>query len=131
MQNSARCVLPARSVICRCHSPEQGLATFFCKSCFPVVESCLTLCNPMNCSPPSSSVHGISQARILEWVAIPFSRDLLWIFPTQGSNPGLLHWSWILYHLSHQGSPNQYSILLYPTCTSIQITQDGPLLISA
>ena len=35
-------------------------------------QSCLTLCNPINCSPPNSSVHGILQARILEWVA--FSR---------------------------------------------------------
>ena len=39
-----------------------------------VVQSCLTLCDPVNCSPPSSSVHGILQARILEWGAIPFSR---------------------------------------------------------
>ena len=39
-----------------------------------VSQSCLTLCNPMNCSPPGSSVHGILQARILEWVAMPFSR---------------------------------------------------------
>ena len=38
-----------------------------------VSQSCLTLCDPMNCSPPGSSVHGISQARILEWVAISFS----------------------------------------------------------
>ena len=37
-------------------------------------QLCLTLCNPMDCSPPGSSVRGISQARILEWVAIPFSR---------------------------------------------------------
>ena len=36
---------------------------------------CLTLCDPMNCSSPGSSVHGILQARILEWVAIPFSRE--------------------------------------------------------
>ena len=36
-----------------------------------VAQSCLTLCNPMNCSPPGSSVHGILQARILEWVASP------------------------------------------------------------
>ena len=40
-----------------------------------VAKSCPTLCNPMDCSPPGSSVHGISQARILEWVAIFFSRD--------------------------------------------------------
>ena len=39
-----------------------------------VVHSCLTLCNPIDCSPPDSSAHGILQARILEWVAIPFSR---------------------------------------------------------
>ena len=48
----------------------------------------------MNCSLPSSSDHGILQARILESVAIPFSRG---IFPTQGLNPGLLHCRWILY----------------------------------
>ena len=40
---------------------------------------------PMDCSPPGSSVHGISQARILEWVAIPFSRDL--------PDPGIEPWS--------------------------------------
>ena len=46
-----------------------------------VTWSCPTLCNPMDCSLPGSSVHGILQARILERVAIPFSRDLL--------NPGI------------------------------------------
>ena len=39
-----------------------------------VAQSCLTLCDYLNCSLPGSSVHGILQARILEWVAIPFSR---------------------------------------------------------
>ena len=39
-----------------------------------VTKSCPTLCDPMDCSPPGSSVRGISQARILEWVAIPFSK---------------------------------------------------------
>ena len=39
-----------------------------------VAQLCPTLCDPMDCSPPGSSVHGILQARILEWVAIPFSR---------------------------------------------------------
>ena len=42
--------------------------------CVLVTWSCLTLCNPMDCSHPGSSVHGIFQARILEWVAISFSR---------------------------------------------------------
>ena len=40
-----------------------------------VAQSCLTLCNPMDSSPPGSSVHRILQAIILEWVAIPFSRE--------------------------------------------------------
>ena len=39
-----------------------------------VSQSCPTLCNPMDCSPPGSSVHGLLQARILEWIAIHFSR---------------------------------------------------------
>ena len=42
--------------------------------CAKLLQSCLTLCNPMDCSLPGSSVHGISQARIPEWVAISFSR---------------------------------------------------------
>ena len=68
-----------------------------------VAQSCLTLCDTMDCSPPGSSVHGILQARILEWVAIPFSRGS---FLTQELNSGLLHRRQILYHLSHQRSPN-------------------------
>ena len=43
-----------------------------------VAQSCPTLCDPMDCSPPGSSVHGISQIRILEWLAIPFSRGSSW-----------------------------------------------------
>ena len=43
-----------------------------------VAQSCPTLCNPVDCSPPGSSVHGILQARILEWVAISFSRGSSW-----------------------------------------------------
>ena len=46
--------------------------------CVSVAQSCPTPCNPMDCSPPGSSVHGILQARTLEWVAIPFSRGSFW-----------------------------------------------------
>ena len=69
-----------------------------------VTQSCLTLCHPMDCSPPGSSVHGILQARILEWVAIPFSRgssrlrDQTHIFC-------LLHWQASSLPLSYLGSP--------------------------
>ena len=66
-----------------------------------VTQLYLTLCNPMDCSLPGSSVHGISQARILEWVVI-LSQG---IFPTQGSNLGLLHCRQIHYCVSHHGSP--------------------------
>ena len=61
-----------------------------------VTQSCPTLCNPMDCI-----AHGILQARILEWVAFPFSRG---VFPAQGSNPGLPHCRQILYQLSHKRS---------------------------
>ena len=50
------------------------------------LQLCLTLCDPMNCSLSGSSVHGILQARILDWVPCP----PLEIFPTQGSNPILM-----------------------------------------
>ena len=52
---------------------------------------------PMDCSSPGSFVHGILQARMLKWVAIPFSRGSSWIFLSQGSNPGLLRCTQI-YH---------------------------------
>ena len=77
--------------------------------CVLVIQSCLTPCDPKDCSPPGYSVHGILQARILEWVIIAFSRGSSW---SQGSNPGLLHFRQILYHLSHQGSSiNIYNIM--------------------
>ena len=61
----------------------------------------LTLCNPMDGSPPGSSVCGILQTRMLEWR----SRSLLQgIFRTLGMNPGFLHCRQILYQLSYQGS---------------------------
>ena len=48
-------------------------AYLVCVLCVLVTQSCPTLCDPMDCSPPGSSGHGILQARIQEWVAIPFS----------------------------------------------------------
>ena len=69
-----------------------------------VTESCLTLLRPHGCNLPGHSVLGISQARIMEWVVISFSRR---IFPTQGSNPHflrLLHGRADSLPLSHPGS---------------------------
>ena len=65
------------------------------------VKSCPALCDPMNCSPQAPLSIGILQARILEWVAVSFSRGS---FPTQGSNPGLPHCRRIFYQLSHKWS---------------------------
>ena len=62
---------------------------------------CPTLCNPMGCSPPDSSVHGDSPGKS---TGVGCHALLQEVFPTQGSNPGLLPCRWILYHLSHQGS---------------------------
>ena len=68
-----------------------------------VAQSCSTLCNPMDCSPPGCFVHRILQ-RTLKWVAICLSRG---IFLTQGSNPGVQHCRQILYCLSYQGSASK------------------------
>ena len=74
-----------------------------------VAQSYLTLCDPMDCSPLGSSVHEIFQARILEWVAISFSRGSSQLGIEPGS-PALQ----ILYQLSYKGSPEyteeQYKI---------------------
>ena len=75
-----------------------GLALVYILQESEVAQSCPTLCDPMDSSLPGSMVHGIFQARILEWAAISFSRG---IFPTQGSNLGLLNCRQTLYHLSH------------------------------
>ena len=66
-----------------------------------VAQSCLTLCNNMDYSPPGSSVHGDSPGKN---TGVGCCALLQGIFPTQGLNPGLLHCKQILYHLRHQGS---------------------------
>ena len=75
-----------------------------------VTQLCPTLCDSTACRQPGSSVYGILQARILEWVAMPLSKKKV-IFPIQGSNPGLPHCRRILYHLSHQGNETITRIL--------------------
>ena len=73
-----------------------------------VARSCLTLLKPHDCSPPGSFVHGILQARILEWVVILLSPGDL---PDPGLDLGLQHCRQILYRLSHQGSPKYMKML--------------------
>ena len=75
------------------------------------LQSCLTFCNPILYSPPGSSVHGISQGRVLEWVAL-----LQGIFLIQESNSHLLwllHCRQILGLLSRCGSPPCITIFVF------------------
>ena len=67
-----------------------------------VAQSCPTLSNPMDCSPPGSSVHGDSPGKN---TGVGCHSLLQGIFPTQGSNPGLHTLQVVLYHPSYQGSP--------------------------
>ena len=81
-----------------------------------VTELCPTLCDPLD--PPGSSVRGILQARILEWVAIPFRG----IFLTRGSNPSLLPCQQVVY-LSCQGSPKSKGV----DCKGSKVVPRSPL----
>ena len=74
------------------------------KSESEVTQSCLTLNNPMDCSPPGSSVHGIFQARTLEWVAIAFYTA--WVRKAFLKNSGtFLVAQWLGIRLPMQGIP--------------------------
>ena len=93
-------------------SISRGQQTFL-KESESEVTPCPTLCDPMDCSLPGSSLHGIFQARILEWVAIPSSRGSSW--------PRC--WSWVsyiscfgrrvVYHYHHLGTWEGISIYKY------------------
>ena len=76
-----------------------------------VAQSCPTLCDPMDCSPPGSSVHGDSPGKNTGEGCHVLLQG---IFPTQGSNPGLPHCRQILYCLSHQESPRILEWVAYP-----------------
>ena len=70
-----------------------------------VAQSHLTLCDPKDCSPPGSTVPGISQARILEWVAITYSRRTSWTRDRTPVSCISCIGRQILYHWCHLGSP--------------------------
>ena len=57
---------------------EMYLLPIFLQVFAKLLQSCPTLCDPMDCSPPGSSAHGVIQARILEWVTKPSSRGSSW-----------------------------------------------------
>ena len=86
-----------------------------------VAQSCPTPCDPMDCSPPGSSVHEDSPGKN---TGVGCQALLQGIFPTQGSNPGLLHCRWILYW-SHRGSPRILERVAYPFSRGIFPTQES------
>ena len=121
---------PGKNTGVGCHFLLQWMKV---KSESEVAQSFPTLSDPMDCSSPGPSIHGIFQARVLEWVAIAFSDGLYsplnsprqntgvgglsllqGVFPIQGWNPGLPRCRRILYHLSHKESPTILEWVAYP-----------------
>ena len=99
------------SIPISCHFQTKNLYSTNGNSCIFLVCMCLvaqlrlTLCDPMDSSPPGSSVHGDSPGKN---TGVGCHTLLQGIFPTQGSNPGLPHCRQILYRVSHQGSPSSF-----------------------
>ena len=87
-------------------------------------QSCLTLCNPMDCSPPGFSIHGILQAKILEWVVISFSEGSSW--PRDWTHVSCLHCQVDSLPPHHLGSPR----VLLQTVTSICLPTVHPCFIA-
>ena len=85
-----------------------------------VAQSCLTVCDPMDCSLPGSSVQGDSPGKNT-WVGChAFLQEII---PTQVSNWGLPHYSRILYRLSHNGSPG--ILVGYPVPSLVELPHPG------
>ena len=105
----------------------------FVLCCILVAQSCPTLCDPMDYSPPGSSVHGILQERIVEWVTIPFfressrPRDQTWVSCISGR----FFTIWATreeYHIVYLKSAETLSVLT--THTKVTVWSDGYILIN-
>ena len=88
------------------------------KSGVLVTQLFLTLCDPVGCSLPESSVHGVLLGENTEVGSHSLLQD---IFLTQGLNLGLLHYKQNLYHLSHQGSPRTTMMLLLSRFSRVRL----------
>ena len=90
--------------------------------CAKSLQSCPSLCDHMDCSPPGSSIHGVLQARILEWVAMPSSRSS---WPSDWTTPCLLyllHWQGSSLPLGPPGKPHAIPLALYKHVLLLWIT---------
>ena len=82
-----------------------------CVCCAGLRQAVVSDCDPMNCNRPDSSLHRDSPGKN---TGVGCHVLLQGIFPTQGSNPGLLHCRWIRYQMSYQGSPIKRGFGLIP-----------------
>ena len=101
-----RCIWWEYSKVINSPQTRKARFTWFAAAAAKSLQSCPTLWGPIDGSPPGSSIHGILQAKALEWVAMPFSRGSSW---PKDRTPGLLvfpAFQQILYLLSHLGSTN-------------------------
>ena len=106
-----------------CHPTVQATGI---SACVCALQSCLTLCRPMDCSLPDFSVHGILQARIPEWVAISSSRGSTWPRDWNCVSCVSCIGRWILDHCCHPGKPifclfnsKEWISLLFPMSTGL------------
>ena len=109
--------------------PLQSYKSGVCKLCrAKSLQSCPTLCDPMDCSLPCSSIHGILQARILEWFAISFSKGCFW--PRDWSRVSYVFCigRLVLYHLHNLGMNEWMKVAqLCPTlCSSMDCPWNSP-----
>ena len=102
----AWCLAPCQHRIKICHY-------YYTSVCAKSLQSCLILCDTMDCSPLGSSVHGIPQARILEWVAMSFSRGSSW--PRDWTHVPCVSYTGrqVLYHKHHLGNPLLYLFFVF------------------
>ena len=95
----------------RRHKTLSGERYILCAVLCLVAQSCLSLCHPVDCGPPGSSVHGDAPGKN---TGVGCHALFQRFFLTQRSNPGLWHCKQILYHPNHQGSPRKLEWVAYP-----------------
>ena len=111
MNRKTKCILPILQTKEYCLATKRNPVLTHAVCVCLVAQSYPTSCDPMDCSPPGSSVHGDPPGKN---TGVGCHALFQGIFPNQGSKLGLPHCRWILYHLSHQGSPRIPEWVAYP-----------------
>ena len=117
--HTLRFTMPGKAAYSRRKSflyPWQNLACMRARS----LQSCPRLCNPLDCNPPGSSVHGILQARIREWAAMPYSRGSFQPRNQTQISHVYLHWQQGSLPLAPTGKPFHVSVSSYYAEKSFQ-----------